>query len=676
DKTTVFEIDQSIRIEDMKKDSFVSLASKQKSFTIRLTRADKKILLKRFYKKTPKRFGPENFALTIVFMIHESSYPITKIIIDKEYTNYERLIVSLIQRYYPHLTIVFQSVGKNSPAHEASFFTGLGKHSDSYKKQSQRYFANQEKKIGVSSNLKGFLTAELLHPEFTGIRSPHDLLSPKPYHKILDLSSKTNWVKVKHLKPGMTIATANGWEKISAIIPRGRKQTFDIQVAGTHNFVGNDIVAHNTYISGNVGIGTTAPANKLVVKGDGSSTGLMIGGATTYEFAVDSITAATDYLNFRSVSANTNTTHVNNILVLQRTGNVGIGTASPLAKLDVAGAATIGGQLTFDAGNTIQTTAMNTLTLGGATTGNIVLNPANAAAGGAVLPNTNNVTDIGSSTLQFRNIYATNFIGGSSGVQGLWQRTSGSLAPTNITDSINLGATATSSALVHLAGTANENSWINTGNVGIGTTGPIARLEVNGRAIFHTEGYGPNDISSANVTIQQNLNTLGLTTQSFPTSNQWAFRLRDVVEGDFAIYDVVNSASRIYINSSGNVGIGTTSPDVKLAIEGTSSVATGDGSELVTFRDNRTTTGSALNYVLGINRQNSATAAWYLGNDGNSNAVFSTNNSDMRIGHDISGTFYEDITIKGTGVTGTGNVGIGTTSPVAKLEAAGITYLG
>ncbi|PIR56774.1 MAG: hypothetical protein COU72_04455, partial [Parcubacteria group bacterium CG10_big_fil_rev_8_21_14_0_10_41_35] len=278
DKTTVFEIDQSIRIEDMKKDSFVSLASKQKSFTIRLTRADKKILLKRFYKKTPKRFGPENFALTIVFMIHESSYPITKIIIDKEYTNYERLIVSLIQRYYPHLTIVFQSVGKNSPAHEASFFTGLGKHSDSYKKQSQRYFANQEKKIGVSSNLKGFLTAELLHPEFTGIRSPHDLLSPKPYHKILDLSSKTNWVKVKHLKPGMTIATANGWEKISAIIPRGRKQTFDIQVAGTHNFVGNDIVAHNTYISGNVGIGTTAPANKLVVKGDGSSTGLMIGG--------------------------------------------------------------------------------------------------------------------------------------------------------------------------------------------------------------------------------------------------------------------------------------------------------------------------------------------------------------------------------------------------------------
>ncbi|MFZ3068689.1 MAG: site-specific integrase, partial [Microgenomates group bacterium] len=68
-----------------------------------------------------------------------------------------------------------------------------------------------------------------------------------------------------------------------------------------------------------------------------------------------------------------------------------------------------------------------------------------------------------------------------SAVSGnLWQRTSGSLAPLNITDSVNIGAIATASALVHLAGTAGENSFVNTGNFGIGLTNPAYKLDVTG----------------------------------------------------------------------------------------------------------------------------------------------------------------------------------------------------
>ncbi|OGD82671.1 hypothetical protein A3K36_05640 [Candidatus Collierbacteria bacterium RIFOXYD2_FULL_45_13] len=61
-----------------------------------------------------------------------------------------------------------------------------------------------------------------------------------------------------------------------------------------------------------------------------------------------------------------------------------------------------------------------------------------------------------------------------------WQLTSGSLTPLQITNSINIGAIATASALVHLAGTSGENSWINTGNFGIGTTNPSEKLNVSG----------------------------------------------------------------------------------------------------------------------------------------------------------------------------------------------------
>ncbi|OJI09328.1 hypothetical protein COT69_00785, partial [candidate division WWE3 bacterium CG09_land_8_20_14_0_10_39_24] len=87
--------------------------------------------------------------------------------------------------------------------------------------------------------------------------------------------------------------------EIAVIEETGRKEVFDIEVEGTHNFVGNDIVAHNTYIkgadqlntsfslrtadstgadkfvvtnAGNVGIGTTNPSYALNVAGSANLT--------------------------------------------------------------------------------------------------------------------------------------------------------------------------------------------------------------------------------------------------------------------------------------------------------------------------------------------------------------------------------------------------------------------
>ncbi|HXK40550.1 MAG TPA: hypothetical protein VJ046_00365, partial [Candidatus Paceibacterota bacterium] len=79
-----------------------------------------------------------------------------------------------------------------------------------------------------------------------------------------------------------------------------------------------------------------------------------------------------------------------------------------------------------------------------------------------------------------------------------------------------------------------------SGNVGIGTTGPDTPL--------HVYQAGGNFI------------TMQVNTQ--PTTNKWAFRLRaaEQPDGMFGIYDVTAAANRLVINSTGNVGIGTTDP--------------------------------------------------------------------------------------------------------------------
>lgn len=75
---------------------------------------------------------------------------------------------------------------------------------------------------------------------------------------------KKGWYKVSDLVAGVEIAVPSErpnadfdgsikpsgilWDKIVSIKPVGREQVYDIEVEGTHNFVGNDIFAHNTYM--------------------------------------------------------------------------------------------------------------------------------------------------------------------------------------------------------------------------------------------------------------------------------------------------------------------------------------------------------------------------------------------------------------------------------------------
>lgn len=58
--------------------------------------------------------------------------------------------------------------------------------------------------------------------------------------------SNATWRKVSELKPGMQIATVDGFETIISLQKFAREQVYDLEIDITHNFIGNDIVAHNT----------------------------------------------------------------------------------------------------------------------------------------------------------------------------------------------------------------------------------------------------------------------------------------------------------------------------------------------------------------------------------------------------------------------------------------------
>jgi hypothetical protein len=165
------------------------------------------------------------------------------------------------------------------------------------------------------------------------------------------------------------------------------------------------------------------------------------------------------------------------------------------------------------------------------------------------------------------------------------------------------------------------------GNVQIGTTTDAGfKLDVNGTARVQ----GVATITGSTTAASSIARGANLTSTLVAAANN------DVLVG-------------LDINPTFTNGTFTGLDNQALRVTGTSASERGNtfgvGAAIATFRNNTTSTGFDPVYIVKFNRQNSATASWYFGNDANNNGVIATNNSSLRIGKDTSGTYTEHLRI-------------------------------
>jgi hypothetical protein len=177
-------------------------------------------------------------------------------------------------------------------------------------------------------------------------------------------------------------------------------------------------------------------------------------------------------------------------------------------------------------------------------------------------------------------------------------------------------------------------------NVGIGTTAPATKLEVNGNE--QVDGYlNTNYLSASGITIQSNPQAI----------EGWGW------DDNLTLYTLgasgtVNNNQLVLDAANGNVGIGTTTPVVSLDVA--------NGILHVAGSVNPPTTSQGA--YLGWNALTGGTGETdFINNQGGGPGGFAFMNTPPGGSPKTTLMF----------LTGTGNVGIGTTAPAYKLDVAG-----
>ena len=503
-------------------------------------------------------------------------------------------------------------------------------------------------------------------------------------------------------------------------------------VIGTNNplaklhVTGSSSVPSAIFI-GNVGIGSTSPGALLDVNGlfrfqqdirvnNGTDKLILSATSTTTELH----SAGTTGIVFKNSG--------NNEIVRfdAATGNVGIGTSSPAAKLDVVGSAAISSTLTVT-GTTALNGAVNlstagtpTVTLGASTTyGVLTATGTNAASiylNGATRTGfeaklqfgaaehqwfngslssqimTLNTTGLGiGTTSPAVNLVVYNASGWSgtdlNGTSGGELRflQSGSLKA-NIYASTSTGFVLNGGSETIFQIGASEKMRLTGANLGIGTTGPVAFLDIVGNGI-HTILRNTSATSYTSLRLYNNQNSALRTLEIDYSGASYSGALITggptgesacvTTTGAYPLALGTNNTARMTILSDGNVGIGTSSPAAKLDIASTQS----DG--IIMRYDTSTayqawirpywnsTADTRIDFAINRAANSTPDVIMSVGYGGNVGIGTTAPGARLEIS---SSTAASLLNVKGVGgnailfVSGSGTVGIGTTSPSQLLH--------
>lgn len=125
-----FDVDQSVRIEELNRDSVIGIANSDRSLAYVIPRKTKRYFNELFRRQgKPRQCAPAIFAASIVASLRLGKISPSIINIDIEYLGYGHYISEFINDFYPHTVIAIRRIGRSSLAHAAAYNTHL-KHRD------------------------------------------------------------------------------------------------------------------------------------------------------------------------------------------------------------------------------------------------------------------------------------------------------------------------------------------------------------------------------------------------------------------------------------------------------------------------------------------------------------------------------------------------------------------
>ena len=433
-------------------------------------------------------------------------------------------------------------------------------------------------------------------------------------------------------------------------------------------------------VTGDLGVGTSVPSQKLHVDGSARITGAIYDSSNSSGAAGQVLTSTGTGFSWSSgsVSGSGTTNYVakwsgastlEDSLLFSSSTAVGIGTALPSYKLEVIGGSTITGDLYAVARFDQDKTTNRGIVLGYNSTGQIGAVIADSAGlASSIMLITNSGTALGwvesvrvtSSTVGiFREtpLYSLD-VGGTFRTNNFFTLSDNKAywGPDGVGygyltwDSGYAKVAALDTNTLYLGG-SDQITILSTGNVGIGQTSPTQKLHVDG-SIRVTGAY--YDSSNATGTSGQVLSSTG-------TGTAWVDALGGAITGSGTtnyLSKFTGSSSigdSIVYDSGTGVGIGNIAPNQKLEI----SVGTGvTGGLRINYAAAATSEGMDITYL----------------NSGNT-----TTSIDSRYNSNLAVMQFRMKTATASPVTamtilGSGNIGIGQTSPQYSLDVAGTSY--